>query len=114
MLRRFIQCRSNEERLSLVKASDVKDWTTSQLETALAIVGFNNDTKLSNEEKKEKLVALIANKINGAAQEEQIFTDNMEDDRMVVDETVYGTKTEEERFRQAVAYAFVSQASMRI
>ena len=43
MLRKFIQCRSNEERLEFVKESNVKDWTSSQLETALEIVGFNKD-----------------------------------------------------------------------
>lgn len=114
MLRRFIQCRSNEERLLFVKQSDVREWTTSQLETALEIVGFNNDTKLSNEQKKEKLANIIAGKIAKTSNEEQIFTDNTTDDRMVVDETVYGTKTDEERFRHAVAYAFVSQATMRM
>ena len=56
MLRKFIQCRSNEERLEFVKESNVKDWTSSQLETALEIVGFNKDiSNFSDEEKKVTL-----------------------------------------------------------
>lgn len=115
MLRKFIQCRSNEQRLEFVKESNVKDWTSSQLETALEIVGFNkNISNFSDEEKKVTLANVIADNMKAEGSDDQIFTDNMKDDKMVEDETVYGTKTDEEKFRQTVAYAFVSQATMRL
>lgn len=115
MLRKFIQCRSNEERLEFVKESNVKDWTSSQLETALEIVGFNKDiSNFSDEEKKVTLANVIADNMKSEEVGGQIFTDNVADDKMVKDETVYGTRTDEEKFRQAVAYAFVNQATMRL
>lgn len=43
MLREFINCRSNEERLAFIKNGNVSDWTEAELNSIMDIVGVKGD-----------------------------------------------------------------------
>ena len=42
MIRKFIQCKNTKERLSMMEATQIQDWTEGELDTVMEISGIKD------------------------------------------------------------------------
>ena len=59
MIRKFIQCKDTETRLQLLAQTKESDWSDSELETIMNILGLREEEGLTKDEKWSKILCRL-------------------------------------------------------
>lgn len=62
MIRKFIQCKNTKERMELLAATSIADWTDSNLNTVMEIFGMKIPEGASKEDKWELIMMSLKTK----------------------------------------------------
>lgn len=62
MIRKFIQCKNTKERLEMLTASGIQDWTEGELNTVMEIFGLKIPEGATKEDKWELIMLSLASK----------------------------------------------------
>ena len=99
MIRRFIQCKNTKERMELLAATNINDWTESNLNTMMEIFGMNIPEGATKEDKWELIMMSLKTKeaADIAALGQKLFHDTE-------DEVQKYTKEEMDQLSDFAAY----------
>lgn len=61
MIRKFIQCKSAEERLKTLSETKESDWSEDALNTIIEILGIQSEEELSKEQKWSEILCHLLN-----------------------------------------------------
>lgn len=80
MIRKFIQCKSAEERLKVLSETKEQDWSEENLNTIMEIIGIREDEELNKEQKWSKILCHLLETTfqDKKALEGSLFKDNPE------------------------------------
>ena len=56
MIRKFVQCKNTQERMELLAATNITDWTESNLNTIIEILGMTVPEDATKEDKWELII----------------------------------------------------------
>ena len=59
MIRKFVQCKDTEARLQLLAQTKESDWSDSELDTIMTILGLREEEDLTKDEKWSKILCRL-------------------------------------------------------